>query len=129
MSGTSSPPPNSTWSRWLAVLVCCVVSLTTPFDLDTVAQVLDGRLSRQLPALAIRGADDSDDEDDLVRPASAPECRRDVRKQTRPTGSFLPSRARSVCRGGLCFLPARRLAARSGGEHAFRNGCGTPLLC
>jgi hypothetical protein len=128
MSGIPGRPLKATWNRWLAVLVCCVVSLTTPFDLDTVAQVLDGSLSASVPSWTLT-SDDSDDSDDLVRPGRAPECHRDVRKQPRVAGASALPRPGRVLRCRPWTQPQGRLTTRPGGEHAFRNGCGTPLLC
>src|SRR5689334_17923276 len=95
MSG-SSRSSKPTLYRRLAVLVCCVVSLTTPFDMDTVAQVLDGSLPPQIP-LAVSVADDTDDEDNLARPATPTECRRDVRKQPRLAATSGPAPSGFVC--------------------------------
>jgi len=128
MAGLYAPSPKPTWHRCLAVLLGCVVSLTAPFDMDTVVQVLDGSVANQLPSAIYGIPDDNDDEDNLVRP-TAPQGRRDSRKQPRLAGPPTAPQNGFVLRCVPRLQSSRWLALRPGGEHAFRNGCGTPLLC
>jgi hypothetical protein len=103
------------------------VCLIAPFDLDTVVQVLDHTVPPP-PVVVLSSADDNDQEDNLLTPGSAPECRRDERKQPRLSSVFPPLSSRLGSRWAR-HSHACWEATRPGGEHAFRNGCGTPLLC
>ena len=128
MSGPNDLSPRPTWHRCLTVMLGCVVSLTAPFDLDTVIQVLDGQVQAALPLVIYGIPDDNDDEDNLVRP-TPPQYRRDVRKQLRLCGTHPPPQTPFLARHLPRSRSAPRLVLRPGGEHALRNGCGTPLLC
>jgi hypothetical protein len=128
MADTAARPSRPTWGRWLTVSACWVVCLIAPFDLDTVVQVLDHAVPPPLPVAVLGDAENNDEEDNLLTPGSAPECRRDVRKQPRLSGAFALPQGR-LGGGRTHFHSSGRLATRPGGQHAFRNGCGTPLLC
>jgi hypothetical protein len=131
MSGTPERSTRSRALRWLAAVVGCLISLTAPFDMDTVALVLEHGLAPGLAVAVLRDAQDNDpDEENLLSPTAPPVSRRDVRKQPRLSGGAVAvpeSGALLPCRPRL--LAPERLAIRPGGEHAFRNGCGAPLLC
>jgi hypothetical protein len=130
MSSACRHRQRPTWQRWLLVLVCCAVSLTAPFDMDTVAEVLAGCVPSHLSHCMVSNADDNDpDEDNLLRPTSGPDFRCDVRKQPRLPGPVPPTQARPGFRCSARSHPGQCLVTRAGGEHAFRNGCGAPLLC
>jgi hypothetical protein len=130
MSSACRHRQRATWQRWLLVLVCCAVSLIAPFDMDTVAEVLAGSVPSSPSLCTISNGDDNDpDEDTLLRPTKGPDFRCDVRKQPRLPGPIPPPHVRIGFRCWEHGHPARCLVTRAGSEHAFRNGCGAPLLC
>jgi hypothetical protein len=130
MTGTAARLANSRRPGWLSVLLCCLLSLTGPFNLSTVYQVLDSTLSAPNPAgPCIEAQDIDDDEEDLLQPVSAADGRRFERKQAAPVGASLTLCPAFSARKAPRTRLSRSLGQRSGSEHAFRNGCGTPLLC
>src|SRR4051812_19701655 len=104
MSGSVGLLLRSTLNRWL-VVIGCVVSLTAPLDLDTVAQMLDGSGPSPLPLAVVSNADNNDDDDNLVRPGRSPECRHDARKQTSLSGAIPHPEASFVSRCRHCPCP------------------------
>ncbi len=130
MTGTARRHTMANGLRWLAVVLGCVVSLTAPFDMDTVAQVLRPGSTTHHPVAIVADLEDNDpDQDNLLAPGSPAKCRRADRKQPRPLEAVPPAETSPIFRWAPSLPTLGWLVSRPGGEHAFRNGCGTPLLC
>lgn len=113
------------WLHRVAVLVGCLLAVSGPFNESTLLDMLEGRPA--LPADTTWQETDADSDEDhhLHRTARQVGARNDSRRALQ---SLLPPSA-SVCRFALLFNDIRPCSCRPGGEHAFRNGLGTPLLC
>ncbi len=116
--------------RWLSVLLCCLLSVTGPFNLSAVYQMFDSSLSNANPAgPCIEAQDIDDDEEDLLQPVNPSEGRRLERKQAAPDGTHFARHPSCSHHLHADSRLARRLLCLAGCEHAFRNGCGAPLRC
>ncbi len=114
----------------LLALMCCVLTLTTTFDSVVITQILDGSLYVESSDASLTEWEDAVEQDDeMFRPPADPDLRREVRKQDRSLPGFVgvdaepgPLLLRTLCRFHTSLHHA-------GSEHAYRNGCGFPLLC
>jgi len=112
------------------VLLCCLLSVTGPFNLSAVYQMFDGSPSPANPVGSyIEAQDIDDDEEDLLQPVNPSEGRRLDRKQAPPVGTPFAGHPSASLHSCPDTRRARRLLCLAGSEHAFRNGCGAPLLC
>jgi hypothetical protein len=112
----------------LIELLCCVLSIVASCDSSFVLQVLEGPPCN-LSAQAGLWEQDPKDDDEMLRPHRSSESQSGTRKRE-------PGRARP----DLDLAPLRQVPAAlrlgpsphptlPGGEHARRNGIGTPLRC
>lgn len=111
---------------WVAL--CCLLSLTSSFNLTVLADVIDSDApTRAACGKLVEVEEDIDKDCDMLSAVSA-DGRRAARKLLPP--------ARDGLLPGSILLPVNRLAhssriaaGRAGSEHAGRNGLGVPLLC
>jgi hypothetical protein len=115
--------------RWPAVLLACVLSVLAPFAESAVVRAIEGSPALSLGGASITETDDVEDEEDLYRPSS----REDAWRTEHRLAAHLFAGFADDC-SASCHLPLPQHRAApdhnaSGGEHAYRNGCGGPLLC
>jgi hypothetical protein len=118
------------WLRWPTVLLCCVLSLTAPRDLTSLAQWLDGSL--WMPAAApifVEDEEPIDDEEYLLRCGCPGDSLRLDRKHAQPQSLLVFDTFETPAWVHLHHPTPPLLACRPGCEHAFRNGCGSYLRC
>jgi hypothetical protein len=125
VSPTSQRSLSSPLPRLTAVLLCCVLSFTAPFDLSAVAEVID----EDLPlapggSMLVENEEPVDWTEDLLRAARSNDTRRDERKLACPH-LIVPT----ICWSRFSLPHSDLPLSSSGGENANRNGYGGPLLC
>jgi hypothetical protein len=128
MFGSFAATVRSTCLRWPAVLLGCVLSVLAPFGESTVVQLIEGgsALSQTCPTMSER--DTIEDEEDLYKPKAEDDSWRIDRKHATPLLCCVVADQPDAF---LTHLQARRAAAHHHGpgcEHAYRNGCGGPML-
>jgi hypothetical protein len=118
------------WFRYPAIVLCCVLSVTAPCDLTSVGQWLDGSLNSAAVGLGFAEVVESIDESEHLLRVAGPgdSYRLERRSATAQPLAFLPRDEHSLWVPPL-NQPADLSAHRPGCEHAFRNGCGSYLLC
>jgi hypothetical protein len=117
-------------SERLLALLCCILCITVSFDSVIVSQVLDGNLYARSPVPGLTEQDEPvEEDDDMLRPSTAPEIGRAARNQQRPAPGGAPGDDVVNRLAPSTFARLRALPCHSGCEHSYRNGVGTPLLC
>ena len=110
------------------VIVCCLLSLLAGFDQGVLAHAIDA------DSWATHGAgvhndeqEPPDDDGEMLTSRSLPDSQREEHKQQRASPALIDDGC-PVAGLSPSLLPPR-LDGRPGGQHAFRNGVGAPLLC
>lgn len=126
--------PNTTHTRqrvrrisrgW--VVLCCLLSLTSSFNLTFLTDILDRNLPVQhLPTVA--EVEEDIDEDLVYSSAAVADGRRGERKPSEPRFEALQPDHSPASRPHATRTTTSSIR-RAGSEHALRNGLGVPLLC
>jgi hypothetical protein len=114
----------------VCVVLCCLLSFTSSFNLTVLADILD----RNLPVGQKRGSvaeitEDIDEDADLYPTSSLGVDGRRGERKPPPTGNLFLTGESVSSWLHLHDTASPSAACRAGSEHALRNGLGGPLLC